>query len=143
MGLCAYSANDFNAAIGYFREVAKTVPLNEVYNNLGAAEAALNQPAALDDFRRAYDGDPNDSMYAFNLGMTLLRTKSYDEAVKHLNAAADNDPDDADAQTLLVLAEEKAPFPADSKPPAPRLKQNFDATAFRELKAVLTPKGGV
>jgi tetratricopeptide (TPR) repeat protein len=142
MGLCAYSANDFNAAAGYFREVAKTVPLNEVYNNLGAAEAALNQPVAVDDFRRAYDGDPNDRMYAFNLGLALLRQRAYDEALKRLNSAADSDPDDADAQTLVALAEDKAPLPADSKPPAVRLKQNFDATAFRELKAMLTPKGG-
>jgi TolB-like protein len=142
MGLCAYSANDFNAAVGYFREVAKTVPLNEVYNNLGAAEAALNQPAALDDFRRAYDGDPNDPMYAFNLGVALLRRNSFDEAIKQLNAAADHDPGDDEAETLLARAEDKTPFPPGSKAPAPsRLKQNFDATAFRELKAVLTPKG--
>ena len=142
MGLCAYSANDFNAAVGYFREVAKTVPLNEVYNNLGAAEAALNQPAALDDFRRAYDGDPNDPMYAFNLGVALLRRNSFDEAIKQLNAAADHDPSDDEAETLLARAEDKTPFPPGAKAPAPsRLKQNFDATAFRELKAVLTPKG--
>jgi TolB-like protein len=142
MGLCAYGANDFNAAAGYFREVAKTVPLNEVYNNLGAAEAALNQPDALDDFRRAYDGDPNDPMYAFNLGLALLRRNSFDEAIKQLNAAADHDPNDDEAETLLARAEDKTPFPAGSKTPAPaRLKQNFDATAFRELKAVLTPKG--
>jgi tetratricopeptide (TPR) repeat protein len=141
MGLCAYGANDFTAAVGYFREVAKTVPLNEVFNNLGAAEAALNQPVALDDFRRAFDGDPNDSMYAFNLGMTLLRQSSWDEAVKHLNSAVDHDPNDDEAETLLSFAQDKSPFPPGSKTPAPRLKQNFDATAFRELKAVLTPKG--
>ena len=143
MGLCAYSANDYNAAAGYFREVAKTVPLNEVYNNLGAAEAALNQPAALDDFRRAYDGDPNDPMYAFNLGLALLRQNSFDEAIKQLNTAADHDPSDSEAETLRERAEDKTPFAPGSKAPAAsRLKQNFDATAFRELKAVLTPKGG-
>ena len=142
MGLCAYSSNDFNAAAGFFREVAKTVPMNEVYNNLGAAEAALNQPAALDDFRRAYDGDPNDPMYAFNLGVTLLRRSSWDEAAKHLNAAAEHDASDDEAETLLAFAQDKTPFPPGSKLPVPRLKQNFDATAFRELKAMLTPKGG-
>lgn len=141
MGLCAYSANDFNAAAGYFREVAKTVPLNEVYNNLGAAEAALNQPAALDDFRKAFDGDPNDAMYAFNLGIMLLRQGNWDEAVKRLSAAADHDTNDDAAETLLAFAQDKAPFPPGSKQPAPRLKMNFDATAFRELKAMLTPKG--
>lgn len=139
MGLCAYSAGDFSAAAGYFREVAKTVPLNEVYNNLAAAEAALNQPAALDDFRKAFDGDPNDSIYAFNLGLALLRQNQYDEAIKHLTAAAQNDTADDDAETLLTLAEDKTPFPPGTKAPVPvRLKMNFDATAFRELKAMLT-----
>jgi tetratricopeptide (TPR) repeat protein len=143
MGLCAYSSNDFKAAAGYFREVAKTVPLNEVYNNLGAAEAALNQTAAVDDFRRAYEGDPNDPMYAFNLGLALLRQNSFDEATKQLNAAADHDPGDDEAAALLARAQDRTPFAPGSKPPAAsRLKQNFDATAFRELKAVLTPKGG-
>jgi tetratricopeptide (TPR) repeat protein len=139
MGLCAYAAGDFNEAAGYFREVAKTVPLNEVYNNLAAAEAALNQPAALDDFRRAFDGDPSDSTYAFNLGLALLRQNSYEEAVKHLTAAADHDPSDDETQALLSLAEDKTLFTAASRAPAPvRLKLNFDATAFRELKAMLT-----
>jgi tetratricopeptide (TPR) repeat protein len=139
MGLCAYSAGDFSAAAGYFREVAKTVPLNEVYNNLAAAEAALNQPAALDDFRKAFDGDPNDALYAFNLGLALLRQNQYEEAVKHLTAAAESNTSDDDAETLLTLAEDKTPFPPGTKTPVPvRLKMNFDATAFRELKAMLT-----
>jgi tetratricopeptide (TPR) repeat protein len=141
MGLCAYSSGEYNAAAGYFSEVAKTMPLNEVYNNLGAAEEAMKKPSAVDDFRRAYEGDPNDSLYEFNLGMALLDQKSYDEAAKHLSAAADDNPDDSDVQTLLALAQEKSPLPDDAKPPAARIKKNFDATAFRELKAMLAPKG--
>ena len=50
MGLSAYGAADFASAADYFREVVKLMPLNEVYNNLGAAEDQLNQSAALDDF---------------------------------------------------------------------------------------------
>jgi tetratricopeptide (TPR) repeat protein len=139
MGLCAYDAGDYTAAAGYFREVAKTVPMNEVYNNLGAAESALNQPAALDDFRKAFDGDPNDPVYAFNLGLSLLRHNDYDEAAKHLTAASENNTSDDDAETLLALAEDKTPFPPGTKSPVPvRLKLSFDATAFRELKAMLT-----
>jgi Flp pilus assembly protein TadD/TolB-like protein len=139
MGLCAYNASDFSAAAAYFSEVAKKVPLNEVYNNLAASEAALNQPAALDDFRKAFEGDPNDPVYAFNLGLALLRQNQYAEAVKHLTAAAESNTSDDDAETLLTLAEDKTPFPPGTKSPVPvRLKMNFDATAFRELKAMLT-----
>jgi tetratricopeptide (TPR) repeat protein len=113
--------------------------MNEVYNNLAAAESALNQPAALDDFRKAFDGDPNDPIYAFNLGLSLLRHNEYDEAAKHLTAAAENDTSDDDAETLLALADDKIPFPPGTKSPVSvRLKLSFDATAFRELKAMLT-----
>ena len=49
------------------------MPLSEVYNNLAAAEDQLNQPAAIDDYRHALDGDPNDVTYIFNLGSALLR----------------------------------------------------------------------
>ncbi len=51
MGLAAYDEGDYSASANYFREIAKSFSLNEVYNNLGAAENRLNQPNAVDDFR--------------------------------------------------------------------------------------------
>ena len=38
MGLAAYDDADYGSSANYFREIAKSFPLNEVYNNLGAAE---------------------------------------------------------------------------------------------------------
>jgi tetratricopeptide (TPR) repeat protein len=143
MGLSAYGAADYNAAGNYFRDVAKAVPLNEVYNNLGAAEDQLNQPAALDDYRRALAGDPNDPIYQFNLGAALLRTNSFDEAAKQLQNASSHLQDDAEISRLLEQANSRIPFPPNTKPlAAARLKMNLDATAFRQFKAVLQPKGG-
>ncbi|MFL6465377.1 MAG: tetratricopeptide repeat protein [Bryobacteraceae bacterium] len=142
MGLSAYNASDYTGAANYFREVAKTVPLNEVYNNLGAAEEQLGLSSAVIDLRKAAEGDPNDMIYRFNLGVALLRTNSFDEATNLLQAVVDHDADDAQARTLLDRARRREFSPANARPLAPaRLKQNFDETAFRQLKAMLQPKG--
>lgn len=143
MGLSAYAVGDYNGAIGYFRDVLKQFPMNEVYNNLGAAENELTMPAAIDDFRHALSGDPNDTVYLFNLGAALLRTNSFDEAAKRLRGVVDRNADDHEAQMLLDRARRREPIQPGAKPVAPeRLKNNFDETAFRQLKAMLQPKGG-
>jgi tetratricopeptide (TPR) repeat protein len=143
MGLSAYQTGDYNAAVNYFREVLKLFPMNEVYNNLGAAELQLNMPTALEDFRRALEGDPADTTYLFNLGTALLKANSFDEASTRLQAVLDRNPDDAEAQTLLDRAKKREQVSAGAKPLAPeRLKPNLDYTAFRQLKAMLQPKGG-
>ncbi len=141
MGLGAYGLGDYNASAGYFRDVLKQLPMNEVYNNLGAAESQLNMPAAAGDFKHALDGDPNDPVYLFNLGAALLRSNSFDEAARRLQAVLDRDADDHEAQTLLDRARNRQTADPGNKPLAlPRLKSNFDETAFRQLKAMLQPK---
>lgn len=142
MGLSAYAAGQYAASADYFREVAKTAPLNEVYNNLAAAENRLNLPAAIDDFRRALDGDRNDTAYLFNLALALLKNKSFDAATERLEELVNRDPDDAEARALLDRAERHEAASAESGPLlAERIKDNFDVTAFRQLKAMLQPKG--
>ena len=142
MGLSAYNANDYTGAANYFREVVKTVPLNEVYNNLGAAEEQTGLSSAVLDLRKAVEGDPNDMIYRFNLGEALLRTNSFDEAVSMLQMVVDRDGDDTQARTLLDRARRRESSPSNARPLAPaRLKQNFDETAYRQLKAMLQPKG--
>src|SRR5205814_6378728 len=37
LGICRYSVSDFDGAIRQFRTLVAEIPLNEVYNNLGAA----------------------------------------------------------------------------------------------------------
>jgi tetratricopeptide (TPR) repeat protein len=142
MGLCAYGAGDYTEATNYFREVLKTFPLGEVYNNLGAAENRLNLPIAIDDFRRAADGDQNDTAYLFNLGLALMKNNYFDEAAKRFQAVLDHDPDDAESQALLARAQRHETPAAGAKTAVPeRLKQNFNETAFRQLKAVVQSKG--
>lgn len=143
MGLASYAVGDYSNAATYFREVSKLYPLGEVYNDLGAAENQLNQTAAaIEDFRHALDGDPDNSVYSFNLGTALLRSGSYDEAVKRFGQVADRDPNDTEARNLLDLAKKRDGGFVTAKLPAQRLKTSYDETAFRQLKAMLQPKAG-
>lgn len=141
MGLSAYGVGDFNSAAAYFREVSKAFPMNEVFNNLAAAESQLGSPGAVDDFKRALDGDPNNPTYLFNLGLALLKNSSFDEAARRLQTVVDRKPNDAEARSLLVQAKAREPWAAAQKPaPAERLVSMFDATAFRQLKAMVQPR---
>src|SRR5207248_309297 len=121
---------------------SKAYPLSEVFNNLGAAESELNQPAAADDFRRALESDPNNSVYLFNLGRVLLKTNSYDDAARRLQQVLDREPNDNETRWLLERARRRDPLQPGTKLPLQRLKASFNATAFRQLKAVLQPKSG-
>ncbi len=141
MGLAAYGAVDFSAAAAYFREVAATYPLNEVFNNLGAAESQTNAPAALDDLRRALEGDGADLTYQFNTGLALLKSGAFDDAAKLLERVADRDPDDRETASLLDRARRRDAGTGGSRTTPFRLKPNFDQIAFRQLKAMLQPKG--
>lgn len=141
MGLAAYGANDYPAAAGYFREVLKAYPLSEVYNNLGAAESQMNLPVAADEFRHALETDPENPAYLFNLGMTLLKAGSFEDAARGFQRVLNHDPNDAEARTLLDQARRGQPVLPNNKLPAQRLKTNLNTTAFRQLKAVLQPAG--
>ena len=143
MGLAAYAAGDYTTSAGYFRDVAKNYPLGEVYNNLGAAENRLNLPVALDDFRKALDGDQNDTVYLFNMGAALLKSGNYVDATKKLEAVIDKNPADTEARSLLEHARRHENFaPVGNSPGQDRLKKNFDPSAFRQLKAMVQSKGG-
>lgn len=143
MGLAAYDEADYGASANYFREIAKSFPLNEVYNNLGAAENRLNQPNAVDDFRRALDGDPKDTVYLFNLANALLKADKFDEASQRFQTLLSREPDDAEAHDLLGRAQRHEFSSLSGKPVGPdRLKEDFDVTAFRQLKAMMQPKAG-
>src|SRR3954452_24872762 len=135
MGLAAYGAGDFTTAANHFRQVAAAYPLNEVFNNLGASESQTNAPAAIEDLRRALDGDGADLTYQYNVGLALLKSGSFDEAGKLLGRVADRDPDDRETANLLDRARRRDAGPSGLRTAVPfRLKQNFDQIAFRQPK---------
>jgi tetratricopeptide (TPR) repeat protein len=142
MGLSAYGVGNYDLAVTCFRELAKSFPMNEVFNNLGAAENALGMPVAIDDLRRALDGDPYNTTYLFNLGLALLKNNAFDEAARRLQIVVERKPDDTEAQSLLNRAKARERWvPGSKNLAAERLAPTFDATAFRQLKAMLQPRG--
>lgn len=140
LGLCRYNMANFSGAQECFQTVAAAVPLNEVFNDLGAAQSRLNQSdAALVSFRKALEGDTGDPDYHFNVGYTLWRARQFDEAAESFRAAIERNPADAEANALLNRAVKKeGPRPGDPKSEArERLKTNYEEAAFRQLQAEL------
>ena len=87
-GLCRYYVGDFQGAEEAFQEVAAAMPLNEVYNNLGAAQAQRDDSAAIASYRKALEGDDADPDYRFNVGYAQWRLGHFDEAVESFRATA-------------------------------------------------------
>ena len=140
LGLSKYHSGDFAGAEKAFQLVAESVPLNEVLNNLGAAQARRNNSdAAIANFKKALEGDSADPDYHFNLGYTLWRAGKYDGAVESFRKVVERDGSDTEATTLLGRSlKQDGPRPGDPKTEArERLKTNYDEAAYRQLQAEL------
>lgn len=140
LGLCRYYTGDFEGAAAAFQEVAASVPLNEVYNDLGAAQAQRNDfVSAIASYRKALEGDSADPDYHFNVGYALWKSGQFEAAVESFRAALERNSEDAEATTLLGLALRRtAPRPGDQRTEGrQRIKTNYDEAAFRQLQAEL------
>ena len=143
LGLARFQAGDFAGAQKAFQMVAASVPLGEVFNNLGAAESRRNLPAAVDDFRKASEGDPNDPVYRFNLGYALWKKGDFAAASEQFRAVLDRNPDDQMATLLLGRSLKKQGFHAatDARLAAlERLKSDYQERAYWQLKSMLDSK---
>ena len=139
LGLCRYYLGDYSSAQQSFQTVVQTVPLNEVWNNLGAAQSRRDQPEALDNFRKALDGDASDPDYQFNVGLALWKRKDFAAAADRFRAVLDRSPDDQDATVMLGRClQQSGPRPGDTRTEGlERLKHGFEESAYLQLKAVL------
>jgi tetratricopeptide (TPR) repeat protein len=145
LGLCRYHLRDFSAAEQAFLRVAAQVPLNEVLNNLGAAQSRKNSFAAAGNLQKALEGDPNDPDYHFNVGYVLFKEGNLAGAAERFRAVLDRDPDDAEAITMLgrCLQKQKSPRATQTgiqSEGLERLKETYEESAYLQLKAVLERK---
>jgi tetratricopeptide (TPR) repeat protein len=141
-GICKYHEGDFDGAIDQFRMVANEIPLNEVYNDLGAALSRKNDPAASDNFKKALDGDESDPDYWFNLGYTLWKQGRFDLAAANFRAVLDRSPGDTEA-TIMLGRSIKMDGPRAGDPRSDgreRIKTTFEDSAYRQLQAELRSK---
>ncbi|HEV2689889.1 MAG TPA: tetratricopeptide repeat protein, partial [Bryobacteraceae bacterium] len=142
LGLSRYYTGDFAGAREAFQLVARVVPLNEVYNNLAAAESRANSAKAIENFRRALEGDPNDTAYLFNVGYALWKQGNFADATRSFHAVLERDPNDTQASLLLDrCAKQSGPRTGDTKTEGlERVKTNYEESAYWQLKAVLQPE---
>lgn len=137
LGLCHYYQDDFEGAARALTGVAAVMPLNEVYNDLGAAQSRKNKPEAIDNFRKALEGDQADPDYWFNLGYVQWKTGKVADAAQSFHAVLDRSPDDEEARTLLKRCERgDLPHPGETLE-AERIKQEFEETVYLQLQAEL------
>jgi tetratricopeptide (TPR) repeat protein len=141
LGLALFQSNDYAGAQKAFQAVADSVPLGEVYNNLGASQSRRNLPQAADSFRKALEGDANDPLYHFNLGYALWKKGDFAAAADRFRAVLDRTPDDQMATLMLGLSIKKqGPRPGDARlETLERLKTNYEERAYWELKALVDP----
>jgi len=142
LGLCRYYTSDYEGARTAFELVAQSVPLNEVFNDLAAAQSRRNLPQALENFEKALEGDPSDPDYHFNVGYVLWKRRDFAAAAERFRAALERNPEDTQATSLLGRCLQKSgPRPGDPRSDGlERLKHNFEERAYRELKAQLDSK---
>lgn len=142
LGLCRFRLGDFVGAEQAFRVVAEAVPLNEVWNNLAAAQSRLQSIESLVNFQKALEGDPADPDYHFNVGYVLFKRGEYEQAAERFRAVLDRTPEDPEAVTLLGHALKRTPAnTGDSRTGGmERLKEEYEESAYLQLKAVLERK---
>jgi tetratricopeptide (TPR) repeat protein len=147
LGLARFQTGDYAAAQKAFQALAAIVPLSEVFNNLAAAESRLNRlPQAVDDFRKALDGDASDPAYHFNTGYALWKKGDFAAAADRFRGTLDRDPDDQMATLLLGRCLKKQGLgtsanSADARlQNLERLKTNFEERAYLQLKSLLETK---
>jgi tetratricopeptide (TPR) repeat protein len=147
LGLARFQSGDYSGAQKAFQTIVTTVPLSEVYNDLGAAESRRNSPQAVEDFRKALEGDPNDPVYHFNLGYALWKRGDFAAAADRFRAVLDRTPEDQMATLLLGRCLKKEGLRAGDARSADarlqaleRLKTNYEERAYWQLKSMLDPK---
>ncbi len=141
-GICRYYESDFDGAIDQLRMVANEISLNEVYNDLGAALSRKNDPGAMDNFKKALDGDGGDPDYWFNIGYSLWKQGKFALAAEKFRAVLDRSPTDQEA-TIMLGRCIKMDGPRAGDPRSDgreRIKTAFEDSAFRQLQAELKNK---
>jgi tetratricopeptide (TPR) repeat protein len=142
LGICRFHTGDYAGAQTAFETVAAEVPLNEVFNNIGAAQSRRNQPAAIENFTKALEGDSSDPAYYFNVGYALWKAGRFTEAADRFRAVLDRSPQDSEATVMLGRClQQSGPRSTDPKSEGlERLKTNFEESAYWQLKAALQPE---
>jgi tetratricopeptide (TPR) repeat protein len=143
LGLARYHTGDYKLSAAAFEKLSQAISLSEVFNNLGVAQLRSGDPQAVASLQKAMEGDPADLDYSFNVALALYRKGDFEAAIPLLESAVARKSDDEVAEQLLGKCKRKeAPRPGEVKSEAlERIKENYDETAWIQLKALIDPDG--
>ncbi len=133
LGICHFFLEDYERAEAAFQAVAQQLPLSEIYSNLGAAQSRRNRRSAVENLRKAAEGDPADPDYQFNLGYWYWKNGQYAAAARRLRLALERRPNDGEARALLARSLERSGNPAEAARERELLARNPAATRFTDL----------
>ncbi|MBI5970830.1 MAG: tetratricopeptide repeat protein [Deltaproteobacteria bacterium] len=95
-----------------------------------SADAAYSESVVLQQYKKAFDLDPNNINVRYQLAVALLREKHYDEAKGHLLKVYESLPNDADVSYYLGIA-----YASSNEP-----NKAFEAYGRVELAGIKTAK---
>ena len=150
LGLSEFYRGNFDKALAAFNYLSTRVPLTELYNNMGVAEARRGRRAqAVEYFSRAVNADPYDADYRFNLAVALFKNGDSAGASRQLKDELQQRPNVGEAMTLLDMINRGVPPPQPSPGagagnallppnqlhlPMERIKRNYDEASYRQIE---------
>ncbi len=139
LGLCALYLGQPDKAETSFADLARRVPLPEVYNNLGVARARLGK-SELESLQKAAETDPDDADYQFNMAVALFRKGDATASTCELRSFLAVSPNDSEAKGLLeaLIAASDPKYAASALPPKlplERIKRTYNEESFRQIAA--------
>jgi Tfp pilus assembly protein PilF/TolB-like protein len=152
LGLSEFYRGNFEKAFSAFNSLSARLPLTEVYNNMGVVEARRGRrAAAVEYFSKAFNADPNDADYRFNLAVALFKNGDIAGAVRQLREELQQRPTDGEAKSLLDMINRGVTPPpatptspgttgnamlAPNQPrlPQERIKRNYNEELYRQLQ---------
>ncbi len=129
-GLARFNAARYAEAESAFAGVAAKLPLPEVVNNQGAAQARQKRDGT-PLLQRASAADPQDSDYHFNVAVALRRRGDVAGAKTEIEQALKLRPGDAEAAQLRAVLNGSASAPA-GYDPQERIRRTYSEAAFRQ-----------
>jgi tetratricopeptide (TPR) repeat protein len=143
LGLAHYHTGDYKLSVAAFEKLSQAISLSEVLNNLGVAQLRSGDPQAISSLKKAIEGDPADPDYSFNAGLALYRKGDFEAAIPLLESTLTRKPDDETAARVLDKCKRKeaARLGELKSESLERIKENYDETAWIQLKALIDPDG--
>ncbi len=137
LGVATDALGDTAKALELQRKLATSLPLFEVYNNIGVMLIKQKLYAdAVNHLKPASDAAPRDTDTLFNLGYAYFLAKEYGSAITALKQELERRPSDGEAQYLLSKALAFSGDQADATQASDQAKKLLATFAQWETKGI-------